>query len=72
MVNPESAAEVAEAEKVAEENRKYFDKELVKHREWGAFFGRFENLEVVAKIGEGGRLRSSSFLPEFQASLLKE
>ena len=27
----------------------------MKHPEWGAFFGRFEDLEVGAKIGEGGQ-----------------
>jgi serine/threonine protein kinase len=44
-----------EEERVAQENRKYFDEVLVKHREWGAFFSRFEDLQVGAKIGEGGQ-----------------
>jgi serine/threonine protein kinase len=44
-----------EEERVAQENRKYFDDVLVKHREWGAFFSGFEDLQVGAKIGEGGQ-----------------
>ena len=49
------AEEAAEVERVVEDNRNYFDEVLVKHPEWGAFFGRFEDLEVGAKIGEGGQ-----------------
>ena len=52
MVDAESEAEL---ERVGEENRKYFDEVLVNHPQWGAFFGRFEDLEVGAKIGEGGQ-----------------
>ena len=44
-----------EDERVAQENRKYFDEVLVKHLEWGAFFTKFEDLQVGAKIGEGGQ-----------------
>jgi serine/threonine protein kinase len=44
-----------EEERVAQENCKYFDEVLVKHPEWGAFFSGFEDLQVGAKIGEGGQ-----------------
>jgi hypothetical protein len=44
-----------EEERVAQENRNYFDEVLVKHLEWGAFFSKFEDLQVGAKIGEGGQ-----------------
>ena len=52
VVDAERAAETA---RVAKDNRKYFDEVLVKHPEWGAFFRRFEDLKVGAKIGEGGQ-----------------
>lgn len=45
----------AEAERITEENRKYFDEVLVSHPKWGAFFTKFGDLEVGAKIGEGGQ-----------------
>ncbi|KAG0582101.1 hypothetical protein KC19_3G034400 [Ceratodon purpureus] len=45
----------AEAEKIADENRKYFDEVLAKHPEWGAFFTRIQHLEVGDKIGEGAQ-----------------
>lgn len=58
----------AEADRIAEDNRKYFDEVLVTHPEWGAFFRRFEDLEILGeKIGEGGQAeifaaKSPSFL----------
>ncbi|KAG0614038.1 hypothetical protein M758_6G146700 [Ceratodon purpureus] len=51
-LDPESEAE---AEKIADENRKYFDEVLAKHPEWGAFFTRFQHLELGEKIGEGAQ-----------------
>ncbi|KAG0614145.1 hypothetical protein M758_6G154300 [Ceratodon purpureus] len=52
VLDPESKAE---AEKIAEENRKYFDEVLSNHPEWGAFFTRIQHLEVGDKIGEGAQ-----------------
>ncbi|KAG0554242.1 hypothetical protein KC19_12G076000 [Ceratodon purpureus] len=51
-LDPESEAE---AEMIAEENRKYFDEVLAKHPEWGGFFTRIEHLELGEKIGEGAQ-----------------
>ncbi|KAG0598512.1 hypothetical protein M758_12G080500 [Ceratodon purpureus] len=45
----------AEAEMIAEENRRYFDEVLAKHPEWGGFFTRIEHLELGEKIGEGAQ-----------------
>ena len=51
----------AEVERIAEENRKYFDEVLVKHPEWGAFFkGKFEDLEVGMKIRQAEIFAASS------------
>ena len=63
---------VAELERVGEENGNYSNKVLVKHPEWGAIFGRFEDLEVGAKIGKGGRAEifvapSQSFHPRISS-----
>lgn len=41
-----------EVERVCKENRKYFNKVLVKHPKWGAFFSRYGDLEVGDKIRE--------------------
>ncbi|KAG0598492.1 hypothetical protein M758_12G078800 [Ceratodon purpureus] len=51
-LDPESEAKT---EKIAEENRKYFDEVLAKHPEWGGFFSRIEHLELGEKIGEGAQ-----------------
>jgi len=45
----------AELERGGEENCEYFNNVLVKHLEWGVFFGRVEDLEVGAKISKGGQ-----------------
>lgn len=45
----------AEEERIGVENRKYFDEVLVKHKEWGAFFSKFKDLELGEKIAEGGQ-----------------
>ncbi|KAG0598490.1 hypothetical protein M758_12G078600 [Ceratodon purpureus] len=52
VLDPESEAE---AEKIANENRRYFDEVLAKHPEWGGFFTRIEHLELGEKIGEGAQ-----------------
>ncbi|KAG0598904.1 hypothetical protein M758_12G110700 [Ceratodon purpureus] len=52
VVDPTSEAEL---ESIDEENRRYFDEVLVKHSEWGAFFNKYEDVEVGAKIGEGAQ-----------------
>ncbi|KAG0562292.1 hypothetical protein KC19_9G134400 [Ceratodon purpureus] len=45
----------AEAEMIAEENRRYFDEVLAKHPEWGGFFTKYQHLELGEKIGEGAQ-----------------
>ncbi|KAG0561181.1 hypothetical protein KC19_9G043400 [Ceratodon purpureus] len=52
VLDPQS---VREAEMIADENRKYFDEVLAKHPEWGAFFTRYQHLEVGEKLGEGAQ-----------------
>ncbi|KAG0586129.1 hypothetical protein KC19_2G066600 [Ceratodon purpureus] len=51
------SASVEENDLTAEEhaNSKYFDEVLVRHKEWGDFFSKFEDLEVGEKIAEGGQ-----------------
>ncbi|KAG0554246.1 hypothetical protein KC19_12G076300 [Ceratodon purpureus] len=50
-----TALDPAKTEKIAKKNRKYFDKVLAKHPEWGDFFRRIEHLELGEKIGEGAQ-----------------
>ena len=53
------AGRAPEMERVAKDNRKYFDEVLVKHPKSGAFFQRFEDWRWMQKLIRMDRHRSS-------------